>query len=239
MGECTAGSEIWEGEAPAEPCSSTNRLGGSLALPPVRRIPLTSTDAIRLWLIAKSPATAAARTEPTVTLPLEEHIEAVYRYARRLTGQTDLAEDITQETLLRGWRNRRKLHEPRAARLWLLRIDTNVWTDHLRKSKLKLHGLEFEPPCPRRLPSEVSDERESVRIALAAMDELPPRQRQVLYLVTCEQLSHDEIANVLRISPSAVKSNLSLARQEMRLKLKDVYDSVCARSVCKSIDHDK
>jgi RNA polymerase sigma factor (sigma-70 family) len=70
-----------------------------------------------------------------------------------------------------------------------------------------------------------------VRLALAAMDELPPRQRQVLYLVTCEQLDHDEIAAVLEITVAAVKSNLSIARKEMRRRLKDIYHSVCGKPV--------
>jgi RNA polymerase sigma-70 factor (ECF subfamily) len=82
------------------------------------------------------------------------------------------------------------------------------------------------------LPGEASDDRESVRLALAAMDELPPRQRQVLYLVTCEELSHDEVGEVLGISVAAVKSNLSLARREMRRRLKDVYEAVCGRHAC-------
>jgi RNA polymerase sigma-70 factor (ECF subfamily) len=174
-----------------------------------------------------------------VTLPLEQHVEAVYRYALRLTRRPDLAEDVTQEALLRGWRNRRKLRDPRAARLWLLRIATNVWTDHLRKSKTQPNSLAVDPPCPRQLPARACDERESVRLALTAMDDLPARQRHVLYLVTCEQLSHDDVANVLGISLAAVKSNLSLARREMRRRLKDVYESVCARPACKASDHDE
>lgn len=219
---------------------------------------MTAADDLRLWLVAKtrgrvSPrpgfvsrrdattgsTAAAARNEPTVTLPLEEHIEAVYRYARRLTGRPELAEDVTQETLLRGWKQRNKLREPRAARLWLLRIATNVWTDYLRKTKNKVHSLDYEPPCPRLPPAEACNERESVRLALAAMDELPPRQRHVLYLVTCEQLSHDQVADVLGISLAAVKANLSLARKEMRLKLKDVYESICSRPAARPIDHEK
>jgi RNA polymerase sigma-70 factor (ECF subfamily) len=173
-----------------------------------------------------------------VTLTLEEHIDAIYRYARRLTGQADLAQDVTQETMLRGWQNRGKLREPRAARLWLLRIATNVWTDQLRKSQAQPNSLAMDPPCPRPLPAQVCGERENVRLALAAMDELPPRQRQVLYLATCEQLSHDDVAKVLGVSLAAVKSNLSLARKEMRLRLKDLYESICARPACGRTEHD-
>ena len=62
------------------------------------------------------------------------------------------------------------------------------------------------------------------------MDELPPRQRQVLYLITCEQLSQDEVADVLGISKAAVKSNLSLARKAMRERLRELYLEVCGRA---------
>jgi RNA polymerase sigma-70 factor (ECF subfamily) len=187
-------------------------------------------------LVAK-PATA--RIEPTVTLSLEQHVEAVYRYALRLTRRPDLAEDVTQEAMLRGWRNRRKLREPGAARLWLLRIATNVWTDYLRKSNAQPHELAVDPLCPRPAPTQAYDERECVRLALAAMDQLPPRQRQVLYLITCEQLSQEDVADVLGVRTATVKANLSLARKEMRRRLKDIYESVCPRAACKTTHHDQ
>jgi RNA polymerase sigma-70 factor (ECF subfamily) len=170
---------------------------------------------------------------------LEQHVETVYRYALRLAGRTDIAEDLTQETLLRGWRGRSKLREPRATRLWLLKIATNLWTDHLRQNNFRPQTLESDPPCPRRLPTEACDESESVRLALAAMNELPPRQRQVLHLITCEQLTHASVAQVLEISVSAVKSNLSLARKEMRSRLKGVYEAVCGQSACEANERAK
>jgi RNA polymerase sigma-70 factor (ECF subfamily) len=202
---------------------------------------LTSGDSIRLWLVAGSgdgresaaaaqpTAAAAARTKSTVTLPLEQHAETVYRYALRLAGRTDLAEDLTQETMLRAWRDRHTLRDPQVARVWLLRIATNLWTDQLRRMKYQPRLLQSEPPCPRPLPVRAADEREQVRLALAAMDELPPRQRQVMYLATCEPLTHAEVAEVLGIDVAAVKSNLSLARRELRRRLNDAYKSVLGR----------
>src|SRR3954471_18787971 len=198
------------------------------------RIPLTNADQLRLNLIAGLtsspqqaadrlvPTGAAARIEPTVAQPfetIEEHVGSVYRYALRLTSRPDLAEDLTQETLLRGWRSRHKLRDDRAARVWLFRIATNLWTDQLRNGRLRPQTFGTEPICPRPLPCAVIDELENVRMALAAMDELPPRQRQVLYLVTCENMAHAEVATILETNESAVKANLSLARKEMRLRL--------------------
>jgi RNA polymerase sigma-70 factor, ECF subfamily len=200
---------------------------------------LTDADSIRLNLIARlasspQPAVAAARIEPTVTQPfdaIEAHLGSVYGYALRLTGRPDLAEDLTQETLLRGWRNRRKLRDGRSARGWLLRIATNLWTDQFRQAKHRSVVLETDPPCPRKIPTAASDERENVKLALAAMDELPPRQRQVLYLVTCENLENAEVAAILGISESAVKASLSVARKEMRRRLKELYEEVCGKRI--------
>jgi RNA polymerase sigma-70 factor, ECF subfamily len=211
---------------------------------------LTYAEPFRLWLVARSEidrpsladrlgaALAAETFEPTVTANsfdtassenIEEHVGSVYRYALRLTGRADQAEDLAQETMLRGWRGRQQLKDPRVARVWLLSIATNVWNDELRRAKLRTQSLTEEPPCPRRLVSSATGDRENVRLALAAMDELPPRQRQVLYLATCEGLDNGEVAAVLEISDAAVKANLSLARKEMRRRLKDIYQEVCGQ----------
>lgn len=210
---------------------------------------MTSANLVRLWLVAgqgdgRTPAstrkddpTAAARTEPTVSLPsyaaVEQNAASVYRYALRLTGHQQTAEDLAQETLLRGWRNRAKLRDPRVARVWLLRIATNLWTDQLRQKKFRPSVLVAEPPCPKPGGAETANHRENVERVIAAMDELPPRQRQVLHLVTCEQMSLSEVAAVLEIGPAAVKSNLAVARKAMRERLRDVYVEVCGRQACR------
>ena len=75
------------------------------------------------------------------------------------------------------------------------------------------------------------EEREVQRLerALTAMDELPPRQREVLHLHACEQLELAEIAEVLAISSDAVKASLSMARKRMRSRLSDLLTDTSAR----------
>jgi RNA polymerase sigma factor (sigma-70 family) len=63
--------------------------------------------------------------------------------------------------------------------------------------------------------------REDLGRVLQAMDSLPPRQRQVLYLHACEGLALGEIASALAISPEAVKASLCEARKRLRRRFRE------------------
>jgi RNA polymerase sigma-70 factor (ECF subfamily) len=154
------------------------------------------------------------------------HADAVYRYALRLTQNQEQAEDLTQEALLRGWQRRATLREPTAARVWLLRIATNLHSDWLRAARPTSSYTETETPASVNDVETRLEQRECVQRALAALDALPSRQRQAMYLVTIEQLSHHDAAAVLEITVEALKASLSLARRVMREKLKDIYNEV-------------
>ena len=65
--------------------------------------------------------------------------------------------------------------------------------------------------------------REELARALAALDGLPRRQRDVLYLSACEGLTAAEVADVLDMTANAVKASLSLARKTMRERLPDLF----------------
>lgn len=158
---------------------------------------------------------------------LEEHLDAVFRYALRLTQNRTQAEDLAQETMLRAWRKRSALREPQAAKVWLLRIATNLWTDQLRKKSEQPRLLINPPPDPQPTTAKKLIQQESVAAALAALDELPDRQRQVMHLITVEQLDQRQTAEILGITPSAVKASLSMARKHLREQLKDLYEEFC------------
>src|SRR5262245_4386306 len=149
---------------------------------------------------------------------LERWLPRVYRFALRLTQDAHAAEDLTQETFLRAWRHREHLREPGSARAWLFRIAANLWRDQRRRGRsavARAELLNVEPAdCSRRPEAEASD-REDLRRALQALDTLPDRQREVLYLSACEGLPPREIAAVLGISPEAAKASLSLARKRL------------------------
>lgn len=156
---------------------------------------------------------------------LEEFVPRVYLFALRLTRSRDEAEDLTQETFLQAWRHRARLRDPRAARAWLFSIAVNLWRSRLRRKGRSEQAAELpdEPgPRPANLPEEDLVAQEDVRRVREAIDALPARQREVVYLHACEALPLREIAGVLGISLEAVRSSLSLARKRLRRQLKDL-----------------
>lgn len=156
---------------------------------------------------------------------LERLAPRVYRFALRLCGDAHAAEDLTQEAFLRAWRRRGDLRDARAVRVWLFRIVANIWRDRLRRGRLPVERAETLPesPAPMPAPERLAADREELAHALAALDALPTRQREVLYLTACEGLSAAEVADVLDINANAVKANLSLARKAMRQRLPSVF----------------
>ena len=71
--------------------------------------------------------------------------------------------------------------------------------------------------------------REDVDRSLAALNSLPPRQREVVYLHVCEGLSIAEMADVLDITAGTAKTSLSLGRKRLRRLLQDVVRDVLKR----------
>jgi RNA polymerase sigma factor (sigma-70 family) len=84
-------------------------------------------------------------------------------------------------------------------------------------------ALEGEELSGAQPPEKLAAGREELGRALEAMNALPPRQREVLYLSACEGLATREIAEVLGITADAVKANLSLARKKLREQLQDLF----------------
>lgn len=150
---------------------------------------------------------------------LSECLPRVFRFALRLTGDRHEAEDLTQEAFLRAWKQRVGLQSERAARVWMFRIAANLWRDWGRRARHPVsrpQRLQESSVGPFPCPEKIVGKREELDQALAALDSLPPRQRDVLYLSAVEELSLSDVAEVLTISRNAAKVSLCLARKRMR-----------------------
>ena len=153
---------------------------------------------------------------------LPDHLLRVYRFAMHLCGDQHLAEDLAQEAMLRAVRAGGRIDEPLALKVWLLRVVENLWRDWCRsKGRRPVEAMpETEFVQEQLEPLEHLTQNEEVALAVNAMRRLPERQRSILHLIACEELTVAETAEVLQITPEAVRSSLSVARAQMRSMLR-------------------
>jgi RNA polymerase sigma-70 factor, ECF subfamily len=148
---------------------------------------------------------------------VDQYAGALYRVAFSVLRNPADAEDAVQEAFLRVLRHRDSLGEVRDHRVWLIRIVWNIVLDRKRRAKTRPETDDVAD-LARVLPSNGLSAEELAAAAqhhahvLACVDKLPEKERQVLALSAFEELSSVEIAAVLGITESSVRSRLFRAR---------------------------
>jgi RNA polymerase sigma-70 factor, ECF subfamily len=143
----------------------------------------------------------------------EEIFQGVYpslfRYLHRLTGDPDTADDIAQEAFLKLLGHD---SEPADTRVWLFTVATNLVRDGARKTKRREALLAAVPPEVQRrtLPDEDLERSEAIVRVRQALDQLAPRDRQLL-LMREEGFKYDEIAQSVGVAPGSVGTLVSRA----------------------------
>ena len=181
----------------------------------------------------KSQETQATMTQPVDDLDLIRRMQAgdddavrdlytqygqrLYAYALRLTDDPATAEDVTQNTLVTAWRTARTFRAEGRLIAWLLGIVHHTAMKAIRTrtnylSDVAEETIREEQPSPEE-QAQVKDERRWVR---QGMQSLSPEHRAVLELIFYQDLSLNEVSQVLNIPIGTVKSRLSYARTHLR-----------------------
>lgn len=149
--------------------------------------------------------------EPT---GVAEHIPRLRRYARALTRDRSSVDDLVQDTLERAL-NKLHLWRPGSdMRAWLFSIMHNVFINQLRSPKPEVNfDLDGLPDVT--VKATQIDRIELVEVE-RALHRISAEQREVLLLVTVEQMSYEETARALAIPIGTVMSRLSRARKNLR-----------------------
>jgi RNA polymerase sigma-70 factor, ECF subfamily len=151
---------------------------------------------------------------------VDQYAGALYRVAFSVLRNQADAEDAVQEAFVRVLRHRDTLGEVRDHRVWLIRIVWNIVLDRKRRAKTRPETDDVAD-LARVLPMKGLSAEEQAAAAqhhahvLACLDQLPAKERQVMMLSAFEELSSVEIAEVLEISESSVRSRLFRARNLM------------------------
>lgn len=153
----------------------------------------------------------------------------IFRRMCRLTGSYDLAEDLTQETLVRALTKMALFREAVTLDGWVYRIAGNLVTDYFRSEKIRREKTLEQSYAPVGADApRGSDEQlithERRRAVAAAVADLPDIYRDVVMLAHYEDLPLQDIAESLGLGLSAVKMRLQRARGMLLKALEKLYD---------------
>jgi RNA polymerase sigma-70 factor (ECF subfamily) len=134
---------------------------------------------------------------------------SLHRYLLRLTGDTDVADDLAQEAFVRLLRQTIQEDEVRP---WLFTVAMNLVRDRARKSERRQRLLNAAPELVARgtLPDEAAERGERVMRVRGVLERLQERDRQLL-LMREEGFRYDEIAKVVGVAPASVGTLIARA----------------------------
>jgi RNA polymerase sigma-70 factor, ECF subfamily len=154
------------------------------------------------------------------------HTKRIYNLCYRFVGRIDQAEDLTQEVFLKVFRNLSSFR-PETGQFvtWVMSVGRNLLIDHYRQSKddrVTISTDENEEfsildslPAAQASPQVELEREESVALLRKALERLPPQLKEAVILRDLEELSYEEIGEILKVPEGTVKSRINRGRVEL------------------------
>lgn len=148
------------------------------------------------------------------------HSRRMFAVAFRFLQRPEEAEDLLQDVMMKLWQIRDSLPPDKELLPFLLTVVRNLCLDRLRSRQIKDDTIEdVDITLDYIQPLDIDDkveEKDRLRHLLGLINQLPPDQQKVLRLRAIDDLSTDEIAKQLNITPENVRQLLSRARKRLR-----------------------
>ena len=152
---------------------------------------------------------------------IDKYQVAVISLIYKMISSRESARDLAQDTFIKLWNYRSKIKSDSPSFTLIYRIAVNVSIDFLRKKRPQVQDLDpeaFEDKSTRQERSEV------YQLILTCAVDLKPKQRAIFILRDIEGFSFDEIKKILNMPLSNIRSNLHLARKNIKRLLESKYE---------------
>jgi len=158
---------------------------------------------------------------------VERYYQRIDRLVQQVIRNPLGAEDITQEAFLRAYRALPRFRGEASFYSWLYRIALNLCLNYLRQQANRISSV--EGPEASILPavtdpSMLLEHQERERLVRGAIDALPTHYRVAIILRDLEELSYQEIADILGIPLGTVKSRINFGKHLLRQALRGILD---------------
>jgi RNA polymerase sigma-70 factor (ECF subfamily) len=176
--------------------------------------------------------TDAELVRATLAGSRDAYAEIVRRWAARVTAicharvrRADVADDLAQETLLRGYRALHSLSDPAKVGTWLMGIAMRAALDWLKakeRTTLPFSGLGPDRPIEGLLSrddGDIAGDADERRHLMKEVEALPEPLRQAIMLYYYDDISYRELGELLGVSAATINARLTKARSILRQRL--------------------
>jgi RNA polymerase sigma-70 factor (ECF subfamily) len=142
------------------------------------------------------------------------------RFAKRLLGSAEEAEDTVQDVFLRMWNMREKLDAYNSVEALAMRITKNICLDKQKSKRSQLLSLEnhshYTSTAIAASPERKAEMSNTKSIIENAINQLPETQKMIMQLRDIEEFEFEEIAEIMQVDINYIRVNLSRARKKIR-----------------------
>lgn len=149
---------------------------------------------------------------------LETERGRLYRMAYAWSHNSDVADDVVQEAMIKALNSADKIKNIEALDGWLFRILSNCFIDFYRRQRVEI-DLNDTILLAQDTPETVHHQDEMLASVRSAIANLPFKHRQVITLIDIEEFSYAEVAEIIDVPPGTIMSRLNRARQSLRQTL--------------------
>lgn len=153
------------------------------------------------------------------------YYKAVYNSSLRIVEDRFTAEDIMQDAFIDGFRNLHQFDARSTFGAWIKKIAINKSINYIKKQQLVAHKLE-DYSIVEELEGTEENEMHSIEEVKEAMKKLAPNYKVVFSLYMIEGFDHDEIAEIMNISSSTSRSQLSRAKKQLKKLIQNQYETI-------------
>lgn len=155
---------------------------------------------------------------------VHEHSTRLYRFILKHIGHATEAEELTQQAFVEAVRSYRSFRGESLLSTWLYGIALNLVRNHLSRAPERRYDFVGDAPLAwtesaELSPEEQAQQKQTMTALYEALDELPPHIRDLLLLVSVDDVSYEEAAAMLMVPIGTVRSRISRARTALKKKL--------------------
>jgi len=177
---------------------------------------------------------ASQANEGAFTSLFHMYKHKLYAYILRLTESEMLAEDIVQDVFMKLWHDHSSLSSIDNFGSYLFRMSKNQVINHFKRmahETLIMAEIFNQKPAGHNETQDIISLKDVEKVLGEILEKLPPQQKAVYHLSREEGRTHDEIADLLKISPNTVKNHMVQAMSTVRTQLRKHADTMLILSM--------